>query len=79
MLTLSFLVGIQGRPQFRQMLGRVPEVEDALGQREVLAKEFFQTTAAIRQRDLLVGIIPTHLRGLTAELRAQLVELVKAG
>ena len=61
------------------MLGRVPEVEDALGAGEVLAEEFFQAVAAVRQRDLMFGLIPTHLRRLTPQLQAKFVQLVKTG
>jgi hypothetical protein len=60
------------------MLGRVPEVEDALGQRKILAEEFFQSVAAIGERDLLFGFAPTDLRRLAAQLHAQLVQLVKS-
>jgi len=72
-LALRFIVGIQGQTQLRQMLSSVPEVEDALGTREVLAKEFFQAIAAIGQRDLLFGLIPADLRGLASQLTPQLI------
>ncbi len=74
---LPLVVGMQGESQLSKMFGGVPEVEDALGQREVLAKEFFQPAAAVRQCDLLVGLVPAHLRRLAAELRAQFVQVVK--
>jgi hypothetical protein len=78
LFALRLVVGIQGQAQFGQVFRRMPKIKNALGQREVLAKEFFEAIAAVRERDLLFGLIPTDLRSLTAELRAQFVELVKA-
>ncbi len=45
---LGLVVRIHRQPQLCQVLGRVPEVEDALCQREVLAEEFLQAIAAVR-------------------------------
>ncbi len=56
----------------------MPEVQDALGQWEVLAKEFFQSAAAVGQCNLLFGIVPANLRRLTPELPAQIVQCVKS-
>ncbi len=71
------IVGTERLTQFDQMFFGVPEVEDALGTREVLAKELFQAGAAIGQRDLLLGFVPTDLRRLPAQLQTEFVKLVK--
>src|SRR6266478_1294006 len=77
LFALRLIVGIQRQAKLGQVLGRVPKIEDALGQGEVLAEELFQPIAAIRKRDLLLGVVPTDLSRLATQLRAKLIKLVK--
>ena len=63
------IVGVERLSQLHQMLRRMPEVEDPFGEREVHPQEFFQSTAAIGDRDLLLRFVPTDLRRLSAQLR----------
>jgi len=50
---------------------------DALRLRKVLAEEFFQSAAAVGERDLLFGLVPTDLGRSVAQFEAQLVQPIK--
>lgn len=49
------------------MLLGVPEVEHALGTRDIHAAAFLPAGAAIGERDLPRGIVPTDLRRLSTQ------------
>src|SRR5664279_1067877 len=55
----------------------MPEIEDALGQGKVLAKELLETHAAIGDRELLFGLVPADLSRLPSQLESQFVQHVK--
>lgn len=50
--------------------------QDDGSQREVLSEEVLQTCAAVGERKLLLGLIPTDLSGLPAEFQAERFQLV---
>lgn len=56
LLPRCFVVGPERLSEFDQMFFGMPEIEKALGQRKVLAKELLQPNAAIGDRDLLLGL-----------------------
>jgi hypothetical protein len=60
------------------MLFHVPEVDDADSPREVLAEEIFQPSAAVADGNLLLGLIPAHMSGLSPQLQTQFVQVIKA-
>lgn len=64
--------------QVVQLFGRMVEIQNQLGKREVRAQEILQSAAAVRQRDLSLGSVPAHLRRLASQRPPQFVETVQA-
>ena len=72
-----FVARMQSPRQVGHVLAGVIEIQDTLRQGKVAVQKLFQTAATIRERDLLLGVVPTDVRRLPPHFEPQFVQLIK--